>query len=124
MRWLAAIACILSLLIAGPAGTKPGTPVDESDTELVKSYIHFPCDALEESYEFQYDRLMHLTGHLVACHREAKEPNDYKYPWLMCMYVEIEWKLVYSHSKSVEKAWYLMCDSEGQRRQPEYEIEF
>jgi hypothetical protein len=120
VRWLA----ILALLFATSAGARVAEPKDESDPALVKTYIHFPCDALEESYEFQYDRLMHLTGHLVACHREAGEPSDYKYPKLMCMYVEMEWELLYTHSMSVKKAWELMCDEDGQRKQPEYEIEF
>jgi hypothetical protein len=120
VRWLA----ILALLFATGAGAKPGTPVDESDPALVKMYIHFPCDALEESYEFQYKRLVHITGHIVACHREAKELNDYKYPRLMCLHVELEWKRLYTHSVSVMKAWDLMCDEDGQRRQPEYEINF
>jgi hypothetical protein len=121
MRWLALAAC---LLIATSAMGRTDTPKDESKPELVKMYIFFPCDALDKSYEFQYDQLTHLTGHLISCHKAANDNPDYQYGKLMCLYVEMQWQLMYDHAKSVEKAWNLMCDDHGNPLNPEYEVDF
>jgi hypothetical protein len=121
---LACVIAILFLVVTQARGARTDTPPDESDPALVKSYMSMPCDAMRESYDFQYSRLVHLTGHILACHREAKEGSDYQYPLLMCLYVQMEWKEVYTHSQSVKKAWELMCNGDDSRKMPEYKIDF
>ena len=34
------------------------------------------------------------------------------------------WEFMFDHVHSSEKAWQLMCDEDGQRKNPEYEIHF
>jgi hypothetical protein len=120
VKWLALIAC---LFITTSAGARIDDPIDESKPELVKMYLFFPCDALEDSYEFMYNELTHHTERLVRCHALYDE-SDYKYSNLMCKYVEMQWQNMYDHMKSVEKAYHIMCNDWGERKDPEYEIDF
>jgi hypothetical protein len=119
MKWLALLAC---LILTSAAEARIDTPKDESKPELVKIYIFFPCDALQDSYEFMYSELTHHTERLIMCHN-LYENSDYKYGKLMCKFVEMQWQNMYDHMKSVEKAYNLMCDEVG-RKNPEYEIHF
>lgn len=119
MRWLALLAC---LILTSAAEARTDTPPDESKPELVKLYLFFPCDALEDSYEFMYNELQHQYERLTMCHT-LYDNSDYKYSKLMCMYVEMQWQNMYDHMKSVEKAYHIMCDAVG-RKDPQYEIQF
>lgn len=107
-----------------PVSARIDDTEDFSDPDLVKGYFGMPCDALAQSYEFQYNELTHITGRLLACHKAAAENPDYIYGELMCAYIQIQWNLMWTHAKSVEKAWQIMCDDNGVRKYPEYEIDF
>jgi hypothetical protein len=124
MNWMVGIVIATILIWAMSVGARIDDPVDESKPELVKMYVFFPCDALDESYDFQYEQLTHLTGHLISCHKEANDNPDFKYGKLMCLYVEMQWQLMYDHAKSVEKAWQLTCDDHGRPLNPQYEVDF
>jgi hypothetical protein len=124
MNWMIGIVVATILIWAMSVGARIDTPEDESKPALVQMYIFFPCDALDKSYEFQYKELTHLTGHLISCHKEANDKPASEYGKLMCLYVEMQWQLMYDHAKSVEKAWNLMCDDYGNPLNPEYEIDF
>jgi hypothetical protein len=124
MNWIVGIVVVTILLWAVSLGARIDNPEDESKPALVKMYIFFPCDALDKSYEFQYKQLTHLTGHLISCHKAADDNPNYQYGKLMCLYVEMQWQLMYDHAKSVEKAWNLMCDDNGYPLNPEYEVDF
>jgi hypothetical protein len=124
MNWMVGIVIVTILIWAMSVGARIDTPKDESKPELVKAYVLFPCEALDVSYAFQYKQLTHLTGHLVACHKAASNNPDYKYGKLMCLYVEMQWQLMYDHAKSVEKAWNLMCDENGEPLNPQFEVDF
>ncbi len=99
-------------------------PVDESKPELVKLYLFMPCDALVDSYEFQYNQLKHVLEHLKQCHAAATGAPNYKYGKLMCLYVKMQWEYLYDHAKSVEKAYNLMCNESGDPKNRQYEIDF
>jgi hypothetical protein len=119
VKWLALLAC---LVLTASAVARTDTPPDESDPELVKKYLFFPCDALEDSYDFLYNELTHMTERLVKCHK-LYDGDNYKYGKLMCLYVKMQWEYTFTNLKSVEKAYHLMCDEIG-RKNPEYEIDF
>lgn len=121
MKWFALLAC---LMLATPALARPDTPKDESNPKLVRMYIGFPCEALDLSYTFQSSELEHLSNHLNDCYELAEKHSDFKYGKLMCMYIKLQWNGMHTHSKSVEKAYDIMCDDGGQRKEPEYEIHF
>jgi hypothetical protein len=125
VKWVIVLAWIMRVLL-GPvdAGAAPNTEVDESKPELVKRYMFMNCELLEASYEFQYIELEHLYEHLTDCHEVAELHPEYAYGEVMCLYVQMQWEYVYDHIKSVEKAWRLMCDEDGTRKNPVYEIEF
>ena len=116
------VIMILLVLTTGIAGARVDEELDESVPYMVKQYIALPCDALSDSYEFQYGELENLTKRLQLCHTIA-DP-DYKYAQLMCLYVKMEWEYMYDNLKSVEKAYHLMCDETGARISPEYKIDY
>jgi hypothetical protein len=124
MKWMVAIVIVTILAWAASVGATIDTPKDESKPGLVKMYLLYPCDALDQSYDFQYEQLTHLTGHLIACLNTVKDNPDQKYGRLMCLYVEMQWQLMYDHAKSVEKAWNLMCDDDGNPLNPQFEVDF
>jgi hypothetical protein len=123
------IACIVAMILllwgAGAGAIVDPPPPDESIPELVKEYMFLPCEALEYSYDFMYNDLWGITEGLVQCDAARdSEDNDDKYFALRCIYLRQHWQLRYDHIKSVEKAWQLMCDDDGQRKKREYEIDF
>jgi hypothetical protein len=123
MRWL--VGLVLSFLILTlPANGAPNQEPDYSKPELVKQYLFMPCDLLERSYDFQYRELVHLTNHLQECNKAAEMNTDDKYAKVMCLYIGIQWQLMFEHAKSVEKAWELVCNDDGTKKNPEYEIQF
>jgi hypothetical protein len=89
---------------------------------LVKQYLLLPCDAMIDSYAFQYNELSMLAERLSGCH-EVAETSTYKYKHLICLYIQMQWEYLYDHAKSVEKAHVLMCDDED-RKNPVHEIDF
>ena len=123
MKIMIAIVVAIILLMAAAVGAKPGNDVDRSDPELVREYISMPCDGLDKLYVYLYDEMVHLTNHYKACLANADAGDD-PYGYLVCYYDKLEWDLIYSHAVSVEKAFHLMCDDWGERKNPEYEIEF
>jgi hypothetical protein len=125
MKIMGAIAgaVILIMALSASAIVDP-PPEDESKPELVKKYIFMPCEALEESYEFQYHQLEHLIEHIKQCKIATDANPDYKYGPLMCLYVRMQWQYMYDHAKSVEKAYNLMCDNSGEPKNRQYEIDF
>ena len=122
MKWAATLAFVVTLL-ASPADARLDTPVDESIPGLVKRYMFLPCDALKATAIFQYAMLQHEYRHLEEC-RALVKTVDYKYAQLMCLYVEMKWQFVYDHLASVQVAGELMCEDDGTRKNPEYEIHF
>ena len=124
MNIMATIVGIVILIMAMSAMAKPGNPKDMSDPELVRKYIAMPCDGLDSLYAFLYQELVHLTSHYKACLNAANNQPDVEYGHLMCYYVKLEWDLMFSHAESVEKAWNLMCNDWGERKHPEYNIDF
>lgn len=62
--------------------------------------------------------------HLNACHDANKALPEYKWGPVMCLYIQMQWQLMFDHTHSVEKAYDLMCYEEGERKEQEYEIDF
>jgi hypothetical protein len=124
MKIMLAIVVVIILLMAAVAASKPGNPVDKSDPNLVRSYIGMPCDGLDEIYSFLYDGMVHTFSHYKSCLEKAESDPDFKYGYLKCYYMKMEWDLLDKHASSIEKAWNLMCDDSGYRKNPEYEIDF
>jgi hypothetical protein len=120
---LAIVIAIILLMVAVAAGAKPGNPVDESDPNLVRKYIAMPCDGLDKLYDYLYNEMVHLTAHYKECVDWAANSDD-PYAYLVCYYDKLEWELIFSHAKSVEKSYHLMCDDWGERKNPEYNIDF
>ena len=121
MRWLALLAC---LLLTTSAGARINDPKDHSVTELVERYIHMPCMLLAHSYRFQNKELIHLSNHLNSCHDANEAHPEYEYGPVMCLYVQLQWQLMFDHVHSVKKAFDLMCYDTNERKEPEYEIDF
>ena len=105
------------------AGGSPATPLDESVPEVVKLYILLPCEAMVYSYKFQEVEIAHIETRKVKCETWVGE-NEVKYGPLLCMYVEMQRQFIYSHIKSLEKAYELICDDAGHRKNPQYNIDF
>jgi hypothetical protein len=121
VKWLALLAC---LFVVTAAGARIDHPVDKSKPELVERYIFLPCELLAHSYRFQSKELIHISKHLDSCHKANKEMPEYEWGPVMCLYIQLQWQLMYDHMHSVEKAWMLMCNENGERKAPEYEIDF
>ena len=119
MKWLALLAC---LILTTSAAARLNTPNDESDPDLVNLYLAFPCEALDLSYQFQIQEMIYITNRIQACHEASELNPDFEYGLLMCMYIQIQGNVMNTHSKSVDKVWHMMCDEEGQRKNPEYRI--
>jgi hypothetical protein len=119
MKWLALFAC---LVLSTSTTARIDTPTNESDPDLVNLYLGFTCEALDLSYQFQYEEMIHIAERLHSCHEAADASPDFKYGRLLCMYVQIQWEVMNTHSKSVERAWEIMCDEDGQQKNPEYRI--
>lgn len=114
---------IIVMCVAKNADAIPSQP-DESIPELVDQYILMPCDAMEMSYEFMYSRIIRLSEEYKNCVSQATNSVE-KYPGLMCVWIRQEFYFLYDHMVSMSKAYTIMCDPEdGQRKQPEYEIDF
>ncbi len=99
-------------------------PVDHSDPDLVRSYIAMPCDGLDELYSFLYEGMVFSLDAYKECLDKAANDPDFRYGYLKCYYVKLQWDLLDSHASSIEKAWNLMCDDHGVRKNPEYYIDF
>jgi hypothetical protein len=121
---LTIVIAIILLMVAVAASSKPGNPVDHSDPTLVRQYLGMPCDGLDEIYSFLYDGMVHVFSHYKDCLERADSDPDFKYGHLKCYYMKIEWDLLDKHASSIERAWELMCDDSGVRKNPEYEIDF
>ncbi len=121
MKRFILFACLLFFCTAAEARTD--TPVDETDPGLVMLYLGFPCEALDDSFSFQAYEMVHLTEHMQYCEEARENTPDYKYGRLMCVYVEIQWDLMNRHLMAVDRARELMCE-DGERKNPQYEIEF
>jgi len=111
------------LFFCGGAEASPATPVDETDPGLVMLYLGFPCEALDDSYSFQYNEAIHLTRHMQYCVEAIENNPDYKYGKLICVYVEMQWDFMNSHLMAVKRARELMCD-DGEPKHPQYKIDF
>lgn len=117
---VAIVVAILLLMLTVAAGAKPGNPEDRSNPDLVREYIAMPCNGLDSVYSKLYDEMVHLTAHYKVCMESAVTPTDY----IMCYYRKLQWDLIDEHAASIEKAWNLMCNDWGERKHPEYEIDF
>jgi len=116
------IGTILTWALSAGAIVDP-VPEDKSDPELVREYIGMPCEGLDKLYAYLYSELIHLTNHYKACIDRAENGDD-PFLHLVCYYEKLEWELIYSHAVSVEKAYNLMCNDWGERKEREYEIDF
>ena len=119
------LVCVLAVLFLVAFRSKGDldTPKDESKPELVQLYMVFPCDALVDSATFIYNELKQHTERLVKCH-EHFDNSDYKYKKLVCLYIQMDWQNMYDHLMSIKKAHDLMCEDDGTRKNPQYEIYF
>jgi hypothetical protein len=124
VKIMLAIVIVIIMLMAAAAASKPGNPVDRSDHDLVRQYLAMPCDGLDEIYSFLYDGMVHMTAHYKDCLERADSDPNFKYGYLKCYYVRMEWDMLDKHASSIEKAWNLMCDDWGERKNPEYDIDF
>jgi hypothetical protein len=125
MKILAIIVGVGILSMAVVAGAIVDPPRDDhSDPNLVRAYLGMPCDGLDEIYTFLYDGMVHTFNHYKSCLERAESDSDFKYGHLKCYYMKMEWDLLDKHASSIEKAWNLMCDDSGVRKNPEYEIDF
>ena len=121
MKWLALLAC---LSMATSAGARiDDVPLDESIPELVDSYIHLPCDAMFQSHTFQKIEIKHINDRYEKCQKWIGE-HTLKYGNLMCAYVEMQRFYLHTHIMSLKKATGLMCNEDGSRKNPLYNIEF
>lgn len=121
MKWLAAIVFFFLLATTAPANP-PGK--DYSDPELVNMYIWLACDALEYSYTAMRADLNTLSKRYIKC-IAIQDNDDLKNHWygLTCVFHKQTFDFRYTHIKSVEKAWNLMCNDDGQKEE-QYEIDF
>jgi hypothetical protein len=117
------LACVLAILFLVAFRARTDTPVDEVDPNLVTLYLGFPCEALADSYSFQYKEMIHLTERIQYCEEAKENSPDYKYGKLMCFYVQMQWDLMNRHSMAVDRARELMCEA-GELKNPQYEIDF
>jgi hypothetical protein len=125
MKLLIALAWMFWFFGGGDASAIVDPPPDDhSDPALVRAYIGMPCDGLDEIYSFVYDGMVHTFNHYKDCLERAESDPDFKYGHLKCYYMKMEWDLLDKHASSIEKAWNLMCDDSGVRKNPEYEIDF
>jgi hypothetical protein len=125
MKIMLAIVIVIMMIMAAAAGAIVDPPPDDhSDPNLVRAYIGMPCDGLDEIYSFLYDGMVHTFNHYKSCLERAESDSDFKYGHLKCYYMKMEWDLLDKHASSIEKAWNLMCDDSGVRKNPEYEIDF
>lgn len=121
MKRLALFAC---LFIATSVGARlDDVPPDESIPELVDSYIRLPCDAMFQSHTFQNIEIKHIKDRYKKCQKWIGE-HTLKYGNLMCVYVEMQRFYIHTHIMSLEKAIELMCNEDGSRKNPLYNIEF
>jgi hypothetical protein len=124
VKFIIAIVIVTVLTWAASIGARTDAPLDYSDPALVKEYIVMPCDGLDILYSFLYQETVHLTNHYKLCVAATDNNPNIKYGNLMCFYVKLQWELMYKHAVSVEKAWQLMCTDTGDRKNPEYKIDF
>jgi hypothetical protein len=125
MKLLIALAWMFWFFGGGGASAIVDPPRDDhSDPNLVRAYLGMPCDGLDEIYSFLYDGMVHTFKHYKDCLERAESDSDFKYGHLKCYYMKLEWDLLDKHASSIEKAWNLMCDDSGVRKNPEYEIDF
>lgn len=120
---LMAILCSLWIVMCVAERSNAKPVPDESDHDLVTRYIFLPCDAMEDSYKFMYNKIQIVAEEYDACMAAAKQ-TTYKYPGLMCVWINQDFQFWYVNIKSLDKAYQLMCGEDGQRRQKETEIDF
>jgi len=122
MKWLALIAFLIAL-ISTPANARINTPPNESDPALVEFYITLPCQFLINAHRFQEGEIDHLSERYVKCSDWMAEKQVANGEYL-CLYVRMQYQLMYTHMKSLEKAFGLVCYDDGHRKNPEYEIKY
>jgi hypothetical protein len=120
---LLAVLCSAFLLLCVSVQARPDDEPDDWDSSLVERYLTMPCDAMSSSYEFMYDRIQRTSAELEACYAMA-ENSKAKYPGLNCLWIKQDFDFRYVHMKSLERAYDVMCDEDGQRKEPEIEISF
>jgi len=118
-----ALLCSIIILLCAAEKADAKPEVDDSVPSLVNQYLTMPCDAMEDSYTFMYDRIQKTTNEYKACIALSKT-SKYKYPGLMCLWIEQDFQFRYEHMKSLEKAYILMCGEDGQRIEEEVPIDF
>jgi len=118
-----ALLCSLWILLCASEQANAKPEEDLSDPILVQKYLTMPCDAMEDSYEFMYNRIQRTSQEYVAC-VELSKTSTYKYRGLMCVWIEQDFQFRYTHMKSLERAYILMCGEDGQRKEKEVPIDF
>ena len=103
------IAALVLIVFGSGAHAKP-VP-DESVHELVMQYIALPCPLLEFSYEYMYNELNAIDDLYNSCLATAQASKNQQ-DMLKCFFIRQHFELRYDHWRSVEKAYYLMCDPE------------
>lgn len=117
-------ALLIFILITTSTGAKIDDPIDHSKPELVKRYLTMSCDLLAHSFRFQNKELLHLSKRLDSCYDANEKYPEYAYGPVMCLYVKMQRQLMADHRYSVEKAFNLMCNDNGYRKNPEHDIDF
>ena len=120
MRWLLSLLalCLLGAVPANPPGE------DFSDPELVTMYIWLECEALEYSLDVMRHDLGNISKRYIKC-IAIQDNNPLENPWygLQCVFVEQTFDFRYTHIKSVERAYDLMC-VDGDRIEERRVIDF
>ena len=118
-----ALICSAILLLCVTTKSKSRPTGEDWDPVLVEKYLVMPCDAMSDSYDFMYDRIQYTATEFEACVQLAQN-NAYEYAGLMCIWIQQDFDFRYTHIKSLERAYDIMCGEDGQRKQPEIEIQF
>lgn len=121
MRWM---LLLVSVILLGTVASAKPPGEDKSDPELVNMYIWLDCEALEYSYEVMRLELNRLSRRYIRClSLQDTDALDNPFFGLHCVYTRQTFDFRYTHLKSVQVAYNLMCNEEG-RKDKEYEIHF
>lgn len=119
MKWALLLASVVLLSTAALAKL-PGK--DYSDPELINMYIFLDCEAMEYSKGVMLLELKRLSRRYIKC-LSIQDTGALGNPFfgLHCLFTKQTGDFRYTHLKSLEVAYDLMCDEEGRK---EMEVRF